>query len=287
MRSRFVVLLLCSAVALACGDDGGDDLDAGPGDSGGGATEPADGAAGATEPAPAADPLAGRTFVATEMTEDGAPRPLVEGTELRLAFAEDELRISAGCNSISRSYRFTGSGIELGDEAAATLIGCDPAREAQDEWITEVLSGSVEAEVDGDTLVLTSGATTLTLLDRETASPDVPLVGTTWTLDTVLEGTSADGTASSVPGPTATLTLAADGTYVLDTGCNTGSGTVEVADGTLAFAAPELTRAACEGDTVTTEAAVVALLDGEVAYEIEERRLTLTAGDRGLGFAAA
>ncbi|HYI60551.1 MAG TPA: hypothetical protein VEW93_01965 [Acidimicrobiales bacterium] len=33
-------------------------------------------------------------------------------------------------------------------------------------------------------------------------------------------------------------------------------------------------------------AAVVALLDGEVAYEIEERRLTLTAGDRGLGFTA-
>lgn len=282
MRSRLLALLL-PALLLACGDGGGDDLDAGSGDAP--ATEPG-GASGATEPALVDDPLARRTFVATDVTEDGAPRPLVEGTELRLAFVEGELRISAGCNSISRSYSYTGTGIDLGGDVAATVAGCDDPRHAQDEWITEVLSGTVAAELDGDTLILTSDETVLTLEDREVASPDLPLLGTTWVLDTVLEGTGPEGTASSVPGPEATLTLA-DDTYTVDTGCNTGSGAWEIGPGTLTFTPPELTRAACEGDAADAEAALVALLDGGVAFEVEERRLTLTAADRGLSFTAA
>ncbi len=55
---------------------------------------------------------------------------------------------------------------------------------------------------------------------------------------------------------------------------------------TLTFTPPGLTRLACEAAAATVEEAMTAVLDGEVAYEIDERRLTLTTGERGLGFTA-
>src|SRR5262245_63953243 len=47
----------------------------------------------------------------------------------------------------------------------------------------------------GDKLTLTSGTTVVSLQDREVAEPDLPLTGTTWTVDTLLAG----GAASSIP----------------------------------------------------------------------------------------
>ncbi len=75
----------------------------------------------------------------------------------------------------------------------ATTIGCDPPRHEQDEWLTATLSGPVAFELEGDTLVLTTGTTRFVLSDREVVSPDVPLAGTEWQLDTLTEGEVAGG----------------------------------------------------------------------------------------------
>ena len=41
----------------------------------------------------------GRTFLSTSVTENGAPRALVDGTRIELTFAEDDrVTANAGCN---------------------------------------------------------------------------------------------------------------------------------------------------------------------------------------------
>lgn len=271
MRTRVVAALALALVLplAGCGDDAADV------DAGGTTTAPS---------ADGGDQLDGRTFVATAVTEDGEPRPLAEGSELRLTFADGQLGVEAGCNHLSATYRLDGDTLRA-EAFAGTEMGCDPALMDQDAWIAEVLARPATVALAGPTLTLTAGATTLTLTDREVASPDATLVGPTWTLDTLLQGTGGDGAASSVPeGVMATLTFADDGTYAVDTGCNSGSGTYAVEGDGLAVDPPALTRRGCPGPGAEVEATLVALLDGEVASEITEQRLTLTNGDRGAGF---
>lgn len=263
---RLAALAIATALLAACGDAGAE-VGSGPATDGGGRG--------------GSDPLDGRTFVTTEITEDGAPHPLVEGTELRLSFADGTIAIEAGCNHLRAEYTIDGDTLTA-TGGVTTDMGCDPGRHEQDEWISRVLTGPIDWALDDTTLVLTSGGTVLRLSDREVASPDVPLLGTEWQLDTLIDGELA----SSSPGMAGTLAIADDGTYAVATGCNTGSGTVEVSESTLTFTPPGLTRLACEDDAAAVEAAMTAVLDGEVAYEVDERRLTLTAGERGLGFTA-
>lgn len=224
--------------------------------------------------------LAGRTFLSVDVTQDGAPRPLVPGTRISLTF-DGSIGARAGCNSFSGSYRLDGDVLVV-DQLGGTEMGCDPERHEQDEWLVAFLTDRPTVALDGDELVLATDSTQVTLLDREVADPDRPLVGPTWTLDTIIEGDAA----SSVPaGVTATLTFLGDGTAGVATGCNTGGGPADIGDTTITFGAIVTTLRACGPDESAVESAVLAVLNaGEVAYEIDANRLTLTAGDHGLGF---
>ena len=90
-----------------------------------------------------------------------------------------------------------------------TEMGCDPALHDQDEWLSQFLGSDPQIALDGDELTLTSGGVTITLLDREVADPDLPLVGTTWTVTSIISGDAV----STVPdGAEATFEFADDGT---------------------------------------------------------------------------
>ena len=57
---------------------------------------------------PAPDPataLDGRTFLSTALTVDGAAKPLVAGTRVRLGFQGNGLSASAGCNTFGATFR--------------------------------------------------------------------------------------------------------------------------------------------------------------------------------------
>ena len=89
----------------------------------------------------------------------------------------------------------------------------------QDQWLTNLL-GDARIATAGDTLTLDNGKIRLTLLDREVASPDKPLIGTQWMLDSIVDG----GAVSSVPaGVTASMRIV-DGQLELDAGCNMAAG---------------------------------------------------------------
>ena len=235
---------------------------------------------GADAPSDDEGSLEGSEWLSIAVTESGVDRPLVDGTQIRLTFADGQLGASAGCNSIGGPYRIE-EGLLLFEGGGMTEMGCDDERHAQDEWLVGFLAAQPAIAHEGDKLTLTSGETVIALQDREVAEPDLPLTGTTWTVDSLISGDAV----SSVPGDaTATLVFTDDGRVEVDTGCNTGGGPYEVTDSTLRIGVVETTLIGCDGAVAQLELAVLAVLHaGEVDYAIDAGTLTLMAGDQGLG----
>lgn len=224
--------------------------------------------------------LDGTEWLSVAVTEDGVDRPLADGTQIRLSFTDGQLGASAGCNTMGGGYRIEGGRLVF-EGGGMTEMGCDDERHAQDDWLLGFLGSRPSVAQDGDKLTLTSGATVITLQDREVAQPDLPLTGTTWTVDSIISGDAV----SSVPGgAVATLVFTDVGQLEVDTGCNTGGGTYEVADGTLRIREVVTTLIGC-GDTAgQLEAAVMAVINAEeLDFAIDAGTLTLMAGDHGLG----
>lgn len=163
---RIILLLLVGLLALAgCG---GDD-------------EPVTAGAG-----PGGTPLADE-YVSVEVTAGGEPRPLVEGTEIRLRFDDDQLSASLGCNQLAGSFRIDGTRLVV-DGLSSTEMGCDPALHEQDQWFADFLTSGVQLLTSGDELVINDGYTAIVLRDAEVAEPDLPLLGTTWEVEGFADG---------------------------------------------------------------------------------------------------
>ena len=161
----------------ACSDDA--DVTSGPG-----ATTPGAGVA--------SEQLDGRTFTSSEV----AGHDLVEGTVISLTFDGARLSTNAGCNTASGTYRIADGVLQTDGEWATTMMGCTPELEAQDQWLAEFLADAPSISLDGEVLTLTGtdgGEVSITL--ESGGAEAAALIGTTWTLNSVLDGTSA----SSVP----------------------------------------------------------------------------------------
>lgn len=114
--------------------------------------------------------LDAREFVAVGVTDGGIDRPLAPGTQIRLSFENGNVSLNAGCNHIGGAYRVDGGRLIVGD-LASTAIGCDPARHAQDEWLSRFLGSGPLVSIDGANLVLESGTVRLALVDSDVAQP--------------------------------------------------------------------------------------------------------------------
>lgn len=288
MRRRLLLMVVVVVLTVAaCGDD-----DAAQVDTGTLSTAPAasDRSTTGSDPGFGAETdlteLEDRAFRATSITEDGRERPLVEGTELSLRFrwspapADGALSATAGCNHVGGELSVDGDTVTIAD-LSMTEMGCGPDLTAQDEWISDILSEPLTMSLDGNELTVITGRTVVIFRDLGRTEPSRPrLVGSYWTVDTIVHGDVASSVPAGVP---AALTFADDGTYTVDTGCNTGEGTYVDEGETLAIQPPGLTRQRCSGPAGEAEVAVVTVLDGDVTYEIDEDRLTLTGEDQGRG----
>ena len=259
------LVLVCVALA-ACGSD-------------------SDGAGDTTSapPSSAAErsgELDGRTYESTGV--EG--HDLVEGSTVLLTFEDGTLSIVAGCNTISGAYSLDGGTLALDGEARTTMMGCDQPLADQDTWLTEWFTagvtvtetdGGLQLEGDGVTMDLVAGGDEV----------DSPLVGVTWTLETISTSDTSSNVPASVDAPT--IVFAEDGSVALTLGCNTGNSTVTTSGDTLSFTPVAATRMACEQEAMDVEAAVTAVLDGDVTFTIEGDRLTLTKGSDSLTYAGA
>jgi heat shock protein HslJ len=220
--------------------------------------------------------LDGRTFLSTEVTENGAPRPLVAGTRIAIRFHEGKLDVNGGCNYLSGGYRLDSATLVV-SEIAMTDMACLPnARMDQDTWLADLLTGRPTIDVDGETLVLTGAGVQIRMTDRRVVDPDRPLAGPRWRVESIITG---DAVASAPQGE-AYLAFAADGQVSGYTGCNQLHGTYQAADATVTFGQMSLTKKACFGAAAALETAVTALFDGRpVSYRIEADQMTLTLPD--------
>lgn len=196
MRTTLVLLLLATAaLATACG--------------GGVAT----------------DSPAGREFVATSV----AGHDLVAGTTVSITFGDDgRLRAGAGCNTLGGTWALTDGRLQVGP-LETTEMGCPGELHAQDEWLADLLAAEPTASLEGDTLTLATDTSTVELLDREVAVPDLPLEGTRWEVDTLVDGDSASSSATQAqPEPPAWLRIDGDGGLEGFDGCLPIQGTAIV-----------------------------------------------------------
>jgi heat shock protein HslJ len=246
--------------------------------TGAGAASPSASAGAGSGGTPATtEALSGRTFLSTGI--EGAD--LAEGSQVRLTFEATRIGASAGCNQMSGEYEVADGALKVG-MLAMTEMACEEPLMSQDTWLAAFLDGAA-ATLDGDTLSLTKDDVTLTLLDEEVANPDQALEGTTWVVDGIVAGDAV----SSVPvGAEASLTLEG-GKLAVSAGCNTGSGTYSLGEGSIELGAVATTRMACPDEAMALEAAVLQVLTGQLTYAIDADTLTLTNGANGLILKAA
>lgn len=235
------------------------------------------------------DGLEGRTFLSESVTEAGEPRELVEGTQIRLEFGDDgNLSVNAGCNQLLATATIGAAALEI-DGVGGTEMGCGPDRHAQDEWISEFLTGSTGWALDGDQLTLTSDDTEIVLLDRVVADPDRPLEGTRWVVDTIVTGDAASSMVADTEG-SAWLVIE-DGRFTAHSGCREYTGSVVESGTQLAFADTVQTDPACLPEFEEIDEVMAAIVTGEVEFSvefsIEAAQLRLDhADDVGLAFHA-
>jgi heat shock protein HslJ len=129
------------------------------------------------------DDLAGTSYQAT--TGDAlssADQSLVEGSTVVVGFEGAGLTASAGCNGLFGDASIADGVLEV-EGMGGTEMACADDLMAQERWLTEFLSSSPEIALDGGTLTLTGGDTTLTLSEVEgaeaPADPDAPDDGVT------------------------------------------------------------------------------------------------------------
>lgn len=228
-----------------------------------------------------------RKFIATTVTENGAAKPIVEGTRITVTFgANGRVNADAGCNYMRGTGRID-SGRLVVDNLAMTEMGCPGDRMDQDAWVADFLTSRPTLSLDGDELTLATATITMLLLDREAADPNRPLVATPWTVTTIYQGDSVSTAIHPVPavlliGPSSGSETSIP--FTAGTGCISGRlrGTVSISGQQLTFTVTA--DEPCVGGSNAIDEAVRATLTGEVTYEIEADQLRLLRPDgSGIG----
>ncbi|WP_326766792.1 META domain-containing protein [Streptomyces sp. NBC_01591] len=187
-----------------------------------------------------------------------------------------------GCNHFTAETRTDGDTITV-RQATTTQMGCEKGVQRFETAMSRAFSGELTAAVTGRTLTLTTEAGDAIAL---TSEPPAPLTGTTWTVTSLVSGS----TASSLPSGTeqkARLSFGKDGSVRGTLGCNSFRGNVTVTGSTVTFGRITSTRMMCPDPLMKLERALLAILDGRTTYRIDHRTLSLTAANgEGLGAAA-
>lgn len=103
--------------------------------------------------------LSGRTFTSTEVRgHDLAP-----GSTITLTFEDGRISANGGCNTLNGAATWDGDTLDVAEPLASTMMACDEALMAQDQWLSEYLTSSPALAVDGDTMTLGDDTTGITL----------------------------------------------------------------------------------------------------------------------------
>jgi heat shock protein HslJ len=261
-----VLLVSCAYVGAGNGSGTGNGNGSGP----------------ATPSANPSDPgtPAGSWILAKATTPTGEI-PILDDHPITLVIDAEKVGGHAACNIYGGTVTVNGDAIRLA-AMSMTEMACadDRAMNAEAAYMT-ALSAVTRWSREGDRLILSGDGLELTFALQPPVQ-DAKLIGTTWVLDTLMQG----DTASTVLGE-ATLNLAADGTFIGSTGCRQLTGSYKVSGDSIDLSNVTSTGD-CKDELQGQDALVVDVLDGQVTAAIDGPILTLLAGDQeGLGFHAA
>ncbi len=303
-RLSLALLVPLALVAAACGDDeidpagtdepapstgdvddGGDDT----GDDGGdGSVDPDD---NSVDDGTMPETVDG-SWVLTSGHLDGVPIALVDGWDVTMTIDGATIGGTAACNGYGGSVA-VGDEFELGGsfsvgELSWTEMGCEPTVMEFEQQFLQALQAVDSYELAGTLTLGQAGAGTSLIFEPLPPVPTADIIGTTWVLDTVIEGDAA----TNVPGTeNATLTLKADGTLVGSTGCRQLEGEWVIAGAEIVFttfaAIDDPAAGQCAPDAERLDGFIVTVLGDGFTADVDGQRLTvMSRGNEGLSYTA-
>ena len=225
--------------------------------------------------------LTGTVWKLTDQSMASLVHDVWPGSQITIEFQGGQVSGVSACNQYGGSYTAKSDGSLTFGAFHSTAMACIPAVGALEHFYMEALGKVTHFSVDG-TLELTGTGKPLTY-DRAPPVTSVQLVGTQWTLSSIVSGS----TASSVPdGVEATLVLASDGTASGSGGCNAFHGTYQTSGNELTFGPLASTKKLCADDVMSVEQSYLSALQDAGSYVIAGNQLTIddSSGDPVLEF---
>lgn len=218
----------------------------------------------------------------TRGTNAGVAIPVGDDVVITLTVAGSKVSGRAACNMYGGDIVVVAGQIQFGAMFMTEMACQEPAMSAESAYLAAL--GKVRAATrDGDVLTLIGPGVDLEF-ERLVPPPPAALLGTTWTLDSIITGDSV----SSVMGDPATLVLGADGSVNGSTGCQGFTARSTESNGVLRLSDLAGDGAPCAAELSAQDAVVLAILGSELRATIDGQRLTLTGPDgRGLGYIAS
>ena len=183
-------------------------------------------------------------------------------------FDEDAVHGTGPCNTFNGAYELDGDSIAIGP-LASTMRSCGDMVDQAETAIFAAFEAVDTAAMDDDRLVL-SGPDDLEMVFIALDVDDV--LAATWSIVSVNTG---DAIQSVINESDPELTLEADGTASITTGCNNGATTWERDGDDLTFGVVAGTLMACEDDLMEQEQAIFSALEATTSFEVTPGQLTL------------
>ncbi|MFB6780793.1 META domain-containing protein [Streptomyces sp. NPDC056352] len=216
---------------------------------------------------------------AASVTVGGRRTAAPDGAHVTIT-PEGRARGNSGCNSFSAAVKMNGDEITVG-RVMWSAMGCRKDTGQFERTMSRTFSGTLTAAVTDRTLTLTTATGDAIAF---TSEPAAPLIGTTWTVTTLISGS----VASSLPAGAekkARLSFGKDDSVQGSPGCNQIRGAATVSGSAITFGRINGTKMMCPDPQMKVERALFEILEGRTTYRIDHRTLTLTAAN-GEGFSA-
>lgn len=224
-------------------------------------------------------PVTGVHWTVESVTVDGKKTAAPAGAHVRID-PKGRTKGNFGCNHFNAMATVEGDTITLSD-TGMTEIGCPEPLQGFEDALKSALTGKLKARLtDGELTLTTAGGDTIRLSEQ----PPAPLVGTKWTVNSLVSGQAATSLPAGTEGK-ASFVFGKDGSVRGNLGCNQFNAPVTTDGSTMTFGRVTTTRKLCAGPQMELERALLATMTGKATYRIDHRTLTVTAPDKK-GFAA-
>jgi heat shock protein HslJ len=213
-------------------------------------------------------------------TNQGVAIPIVAGGKITLRVDGTNAGGSAACNLYGGTIQVNGSTVGI-NALSMTEMACQENLMAAESAYLAALPRVTTATRSGSSLLLSGPQVEL----RFTLIPPVAnanLIGTTWILDSLITGEAV----SSTVGERVTLQFSADGRLAASTGCRNVTGSYTISEGQLQVTLDPYDTIGCPAEVGDQDAHILGVLSSPFGVSVDGDRLTLTAGDKGIGYRA-